>query len=300
MITRRLLLHSFLTLTVCFSCNSFATTQADQDAILFAEIKQFADFASASYLPLDKLGGFKQPAGYTLSHSSNIPGFNIAYFLMTDNSAKSQIIAVRGTANSENALVDAAIQLTPDKHTGVRLHNGFSQAALAIYADVKSHLNKDYDINATGHSLGGAVALVLAMHMAVDQYHIGQVITFGQPKVTNVTGADKFKHLKLIRVVTPKDVVPLVPPVDMTDINNIDIYWHQGKEVVLLADDTYAVLEGVNSMLRAVGFTQELPSENNLNEHQMTLYQELIDSKIPVARLVPFNNNLNLFNLFGS
>jgi len=36
------------------------------------------------------------------------------------------------------------------------------------------------------------------------------------------------------------------------DINNFDIYWHLGKEIVLLKGYDYAVLEGVKSMMRVL------------------------------------------------
>ena len=99
---------------------------------------------------------------------------------------------------------------------------------------------------------------------------------------------------------TPKDLVPLVPLFDPLDINNIDIFWHAGKEVILLEDNQYAVLEGVESMLRAMRFTQQLLTEENLQHHQMSLYLQLLESKIDSAENVSYENSFNLFNLFGS
>lgn len=297
MLTQRLIISVIFLVSVLPTGRVFAVEQPEQATISFARIKQFAELSHASYLIRSQYEPYL-PAGYILTHSNNMPGFNVVYFLATSDVDQSQIIVVRGTANEDNALVDAELQLLLDNHTGIRLHKGFSQAALAIYDDVKPRLNKEYSISTTGHSLGGAIALILAMHLDIDRYTIGQVITFGQPKVTNITGSDKFRHLNVLRVVTAKDLVPLVPPLDVTDINNIDIYWHQGKEVLLLPGTEYAVLEGITSMLRATKFTQEPLNEENLTDHQMALYLRLIDTKIPVARLVEFKVDLNLFNLF--
>ena len=147
--------------------------------------------------------------------------------------------------------------------------------------------------------MGGAVALVLAMYLDNDDFKIGEVITFGQPKVTNINGANKYQHLNITRIVTPKDLVPLVPLIDPLDINDLDIYWHVGKEIILLPGTTYAILEGIYSMLRAVKFTQQALSEDNLKHHQMNQYLMMLNKKIPTSKLVPFKNNLNLFNLFG-
>lgn len=291
---------AIIVLISCVAAKAMAAAQPDQSPINFTEIKEFATLANAAYQPLPKIRTLSALKKYLLSHYSNIPEIEISYFLVTDDIAKTQVIVVRGTSNVENAMVNAALKLTLDKHLGVRLHNGFSQSARAIYTEIKPLLKTDYAISVTGHSLGGAVALILAMHLDIDDFTVGKVVTFGQPKVTNIAGTNAFKHLDVIRVVTPKDLVPLVPPFDPVDIYDLDIYWHSGREVILLADATYALLEGVNSLLRATRFTQEPLNDKNLQDHQMTLYMLMLDKKIPAASLVPFTNSFNLFNLFGS
>ena len=187
-----------------------------------------------------------------------------------------------------------------DQNTGAALHQGFAYAAKQVYAELKPLLKPDYKIQVTGHSLGGAVAVILAMYLDSDDFNIGQVVTFGQPKVTNLSGADKFKHINLIRIVTPHDLVPLAPPFDPLDIRNLDVYWHAGREVILLPGTQYAILEGTDSMLRATKFTQKPLSQDNLGHHQMSLYLELIQTKTTASELVPYKTDLNLFNLFGS
>jgi triacylglycerol lipase len=289
----------FLLITMNMTGNASASTEPAKNPISFSEINRYANFSNVAYQSIPKIQGIDSLKNYTISHYSNLPGFKISYFLATNDIKKTQVIAVRGTANLENAFVDAALELTIDKLTGVRLHNGFSQTAQAIYAEIKPLLKTDYVIDTTGHSLGGAVALILALYLDTDHFNVGQVVTFGQPKVSNIAGTNHFQHLNIIRVVTQKDLVPLVPPFDPVDLNNLDIYWHSGKEVILLPDATYAVLEGIKSMMRAIKFTQEPLSENNLQNHQMSLYLKMIAKNIPSARLVPFENNFDLFNLFG-
>lgn len=276
-----------------------ATAETYQNPVNFSAIMEYAEFSNAAYHTKSRVRELSQLKNHKLTYYSNIPEIHVSYFLATNDIDKTQIISVRGTSNVENAIVDIALKLIQDKHAGVRIHKGFSLAAQQIYEEIQPHLKKDYVINTTGHSMGGAVALILAMYLDVDNYDIGQVITFGQPKVTNIAGANKFQHLNIVRIVTQKDLVPLVPPFDPLDLNNIDIYWHQGKEVILLPDTSYAVLEGISSMMRVTKFTQEMLSEKNITNHQMTEYIALVGSKIPDARLVPFQNSLNLFNLFG-
>lgn len=273
-----------------------------QHPIDFKTLRGFASFAASSYLPEKNIAAsdWAQHSGYTLTRYASIPDIQIAYFIATNDITRSQIIAVRGTSNVENAFVDINLKLVDDSKTGIRLHSGFAQAAKAVYSDALPLLKKGYTIDTTGHSLGGAVALILAMYLESDGYKIGRVVTFGQPKVTNVSGSNRFAHLPLTRVVTPRDMVPLVPPLDPMDINKLDIYWHSGEEILLYEDDRYSVLEGISSMLRATQFTQQMPDEQNLQHHQMDRYIALLDRKMEHARRVPFNNSLNLFNLFGT
>lgn len=276
-----------------------AIASASETGINFQRLIRYAEFSSASYQTPADIRKFCSAQQYHFDHYGNIPSMEVAYFIATDDRSKTQIISVRGTSNIENALVDIALKLTPDKQTGISLHNGFASAARAIFSEIKPFLKPGYRINTTGHSLGGAVALVLAMYLDVHDYPVGRIITFGQPKVTNFSGAARFDKLDVTRVVTPKDLVPLVPPFDPVDYKDIGIYWHLGTEVVLNSNGTYSLLEGLNSMLRATKFTQEPLTENNLQNHRMTLYLSLLNKVAKNPRQVPFKNDLNIFNLFG-
>ena len=270
------------------------------DAVDFAVIQRQAQFAAAAYQSENQVRELVESKNYQLGLYHTIPDIQMAFFLATNDSTKTQVMAVRGTSNVENAMVDIALKLLTDEKTGVRLHEGFAYAANRVYATLKPHLKPDYKIDVTGHSLGGAVALILAMYLDADGFDIERVVTFGQPKVTNFPGAMRIQHINVIRVVTPDDLVPLIPPFDPLDIKNIDIYWHAGKEVILLDGNQYAVLEGADSMLRATRFTQKLLSEENLNNHYMELYLDRLEAKMKSARLVPYRNTFNLFNLFGN
>jgi triacylglycerol lipase len=275
-------------------------TADELDSVNFAVLHQHAIFARAVYQSEDNVRVLIESSNYSLTLYHTIPGTQISFLLATNKLTRTQIIAVRGTTNIENAMIDISLKLVLDQKTGIRLHDGFSFAAKQVYAELKPMLKADYKINLTGHSLGGAVALILAIYLDADQFNVEQVTTFGQPKVTNIAGANKIQHINVIRVVTPLDLVPLVPLFDPLDLSNVDVYWHAGQEVILLANSQYAVLQGTESMLRASGFTQRLLSEENLQHHQMTLYQNMVRARIKSSELVPYQNNYNLFNLFGS
>jgi triacylglycerol lipase len=291
------LINTFWALTL--SCISMTLSASGANSLDFSNIYKQATFSNAAYLPVDEVRTLVESSGFELTHHHTIADIHLTYFLATNELSKTQIISVRGTSNIENAMVDVSLKLVIDQNTGVVLHHGFAYAARQVYVELKPLLKPDYEIQITGHSLGGAVAVILAMYLDSDDFNIGQVVTFGQPKVTNLSGAGKLKHINVIRVVTPDDLVPLTPLFDPLDIQNIDVYWHAGREVILLPGTQYAILEGKDSMLRATKFTQKPLSQDNLEHHQMSLYLELVQAKTKASELVPYKTDLNLFNLFG-
>ena len=266
----------------------------------FKTLHEYALIADAAYQGKSGIENILEAQGYTLSAHGQLPGYAVSYFLATNDAEKQQILAVRGTSNFENAMVDVAFQLLPNKHTGIKLHQGFAQSADFIYDKVKPKLNRDYRINTTGHSLGGAAALILAMYLDAGGYDVGKIITFGQPKVTNMSGSRKYSHLDVTRVVTPKDMVPLAPPLDPMDLMNMEIYWHLGTELVLQDGKAYSELEGVDSMMRATDFLNEMLTKENLQHHYMTEYINSITPKIVNAERVPYENDFSIYDWFGN
>ncbi|HHJ80391.1 MAG TPA: lipase family protein, partial [Candidatus Tenderia electrophaga] len=271
----------------------------NQPGELFSQLKAYANMANAAYLSEPEARTIIEAQGYQLDQFSSVPGVEVNYFIATSDTLKRHIIAVRGTANIENAIVDISLKLLPDQHTGIALHQGFAQAAEGVYMAVQPKLNRDYEISTTGHSLGGAVAVILAMYLDKDNFNLGPIMTFGQPKVTNVRGALAFQRLDIHRAVTAQDLVPLVPPLDAMDIRNLDIYWHLGEEVVLLDGNDYAMLTGVKSMMRATRIINAELSQQNLEHHKMAVYLKLIDDKSQAANLVPYATGIDLLKLFS-
>jgi len=297
-ITKTLRVTILISLCLAAS-NAFANNAVRQDSQWFKNLYQYALFANAAYMGKSEIEKTLAPSGYTLTKYGELSGYGVGYFLATNDNLKQQILAIRGTSNIENAMVDVALNLLPNKHTGIKLHQGFALSADLIYDKIKSHLIKSYRINTTGHSLGGATALILAMYIDTAGFHSGQVITFGQPKVTNITGSKKYSHLDVTRVVMPKDMVPLVPPLDLMDITSLDIYWHSGTEVILGDANTYSLLSGIDSMMRATDFLNEMIGEKHLQQHYMTLYIQSLSQKFRNPQRVPYKNNFSIYDFFG-
>ena len=295
----------FLLFLLLFLVTSFAfpvraaTGETNTDTHRFKQLHEYALLANAAYLGNADVEKVLAKSGFELTTSDELPGYGVSYYLATNDAQKRHIIAVRGTSNIENALVDVAFVLLPDARAGIKIHQGFSVSADYIFDKIKPELNKDYRINTTGHSLGGAAALVLAMYLDASGYEVGEVITFGQPKVTNIQGSRAYAHLNVTRVVTPKDMVPLVPPMDPMDMMNMDIYWHQGTEIVLQQGNVYSELEGLDSMMRATDFMNEMVTDKNLKHHFMTTYINMLASKMVKVKQVPYENDFSIYDWFG-
>jgi hypothetical protein len=169
-----------------------------------------------------------------------------------------------------------------------KLHKGFHKVAEMIFDDVAPRMaNKEYIVNVTGHSLGGAEALIVGAYTAQAKMKLGKIVTFGQPKVFDRDGMAKWGHLPLTRVVNETDIVPLVPPVDL--LYMFKRYLHFGEMIKLCDDEYYCFLEqeqarsmGVNSFwLNAAkeGFSMwEMFKE--LPDHYMDSYLANIDPKV--------------------
>lgn len=265
----------------------------------FTEIGTQAKVSALAYLNSESLevsfNSAKLAKQQKLVHQSIITQSQVRYFLAEINGV--QTIVIRGTANEANVMLDLDVNLKPDAHLQIKLHQGFSSGAKAIFDEITPYLKADQPIHLTGHSLGGAIAVVLGMYLEKNDFNVSQIITFGQPKVTNVAGAERFSHLPLIRIVTPEDIVPLVPPISPLQIRDLDIYWHMGVEVILDGDGKYSEVSGVKSALRATKFTSSVPGEKNLQAHMMTTYINLIEQLKNSAQEIPYETGISLFGL---
>jgi hypothetical protein len=270
---------------------SAACAFAEEEAPDFTELRKYGELAYAAYQTEKHIEATCKEFGYQLVYSGASTTTNVGFFIAKNETTKTLLISVRGTSNVENVIVDIDYNFQDNALSGVRLHNGFAQSATSIYKDVKDHLIPGYKITTTGHSLGRTIALILAMYLDRDEFKIHRVVTFGQPKVTNRSGANEYKHLHVYRVVTEKDAVPIVPPFDTSQLLNLkmDVFWHLGTEFVLLPGSYYATLQGLDSLLRGVEFITKQPTQENIQAHQMKTYLDLIQAKIDSPTLIPFD-----------
>lgn len=153
---------------------------------------------------------------------------------LKDTLARRQIVSIRGTETKyvKSVLTDAQYTKQFDRKLGIYVHTGFQKAVSELYDSLSTKLDTGYTTRITGHSLGGALAVLLTYYLTVDDYKLERTVTFGQPKVTNREGIEKFKKVSLLRVINSKDPVAYVPPLSyVTTLNSP--YQHAGGALVL-------------------------------------------------------------------
>jgi hypothetical protein len=145
------------------------------------------------------------------------------------------VVAFRGTTTRTDLRTDVQARLNFERIAiegrPVKVHSGFYAAFRKVEAQLHELLaaSEDKPIYLTGHSLGGALALVAAAAFGGDDElgdRIAAVYTFGAPRVG---GADFPNIVKAphYRVVNSGDVVPLIPP------NWLTGYVHTGTPILL-------------------------------------------------------------------
>ena len=174
-----------------------------------------------------------------------------------DGTLKRGVVAFRGTEPSslynwvEN--LDAAHSTLPTAKAkdGVgRVHSGFQDAYESVRKGLISHMIKlrtnydgmwrHFEVEITGHSLGGALSTLLAVELEALGFRIARVTTFGSPRVGDWRFADYYDEKlgdRTHRFTHAHDAVPSLPP-------RLLGYHHVATEVFQNAEGEYVVGDG--------------------------------------------------------
>ena len=133
------------------------------------------------------------------------------------------LIAFRGTETVLGGFSNADVFPRPAADLGItgNVHGGYQNLTRRFHAPVQDLLTQTpaKPIFLTGHSLGGALALIEALVLEGRGYPVAAVYTFGQPRVGDETfrqAADRRLGGRYYRLAAPEDITPHVPPTQAT------------------------------------------------------------------------------------
>lgn len=241
----------------------------DKDLALF-----LADCCLQAYNQFNSKGTFDMPKGYTLvdsifaspSRIHDLYGFII-------ESSDSIIISFRGSQSNPDWIADAAILQTyfPYTRINIKTHSGFA----AIYNTCRqqimnalSALSSSKQLFVTGHSLGGALAVLCTLDAAINTSYKDPVMyNFGSPRVGNSKFVQVYNEIieNSIRIVNTNDLVTLLPPaVVHPPLSNELLYYRHVKDLITITVQTGSItgnhlVENYVEGIRAMGASLLLP-----------------------------------------
>jgi esterase/lipase len=153
------------------------------------------------------------------------------------SNSKQIVISIRGTSSFQDWLIDLDIMHAKNPFGPGYVHQGFLEAFNSIkdiIDDYYKNNGKDKEIIITGHSLGGAVATLIAAYLR-SQKNCQKVMlyTFGSPRVGNKDFAAQFStgfSFPYFRIVNNNDIVTKIPLPDM-DLKTETVSAPQGGQV---------------------------------------------------------------------
>jgi hypothetical protein len=109
------------------------------------------------------------------------------------------------------------------------------------------------------------------MRLHAEGFPVGRIVTFGQPKVTNEAGVDRFRDLPLLRIVNHDDPVPLLPW-ETRGAASEGFFRHLGSELWLTDRGTWEFFDEPQAEKYVLtSFAARVGRENPL-EHEMARY----------------------------
>ena len=177
--------------------------------------RAMVDFSNIAYKP--------EPTILREMAKRSFPAKDVRYFdregtqAFTAVNGKVLIVAFRGTEIDPN---DIYADINAKWREGLygKVHKGFYDALDCVWGEVSAVLDEYADDNLpiwfTGHSLGGALAVLAAAKQIKRRGKVSGVYTFGAPRCGNTTFANTFnaRFPHTCRFVYEKDIVTRIPP----------------------------------------------------------------------------------------
>jgi triacylglycerol lipase len=309
----RRVLGSLFVATVLAGCaasleDQIQAAQRDAWGATVPGLQRYANLAADAYVPNNQEQACEDQLLTTPERSCHVVRFrqqglpHRAVYLL-DRSGDAQVIAIRGTNNLGDAITDGTTERVPDETLSVEVHGGFQLMARKILDDLVGHgrLDPARPVVLTGHSMGGAVAVLLGLYLTdrPGAPDIQGIYTFGQPKVFGNDGIRRFNQVseRIVRVVNCGDPVPIIPVsenwrqhfgrLDLGTGSRLTDFQHLGRLVLLMPHGRYWTMRNDDFERNLPGLALGLISATaarESNEHKMTLYvQRVAQVSAPTA-----------------
>ena len=246
--------------------------------------------------------------------------FSTAY-LVQSRCGRVVILSYRGTEPETlgNWLADADVGTASLGLGGevVGVHSGFYRNVLATKWGIINELhlalrgkslanpkkNLRYPMQAlyvTGHSLGGAMAVLFSLSVAGNTAEraiadkLRAVYTFGQPMATGepLPGAARAVAQKVFRHVIPRDPVPALPPLAWGRFAHFGHEYRFANGEWKASDKPVAQIEGFTDIPRALLAFVATPKRRNASRYSMTEHgpHQYISALRPKGRITEFGD----------
>ena len=210
-------------------------------------------------------------------------------------------IVFQGSQSDHDWANNAIFELVPYTSGSGHYHRGFMNICNISYTDVGTYIqnevtkNANLKITVTGHSLGGAMAMLYALLLQKAKINVTQLITFGQPRCGNLEFVNFYSTLKIpyYRFVNDGDYISDVPPPYRKSnwSHTGDGFLLQTNSVLRYNDD-YEKLLLVRYILTAIIAVKMLIAKNfNAHElaknHDMELYEKnVLSNLVQISKMV--------------
>ncbi|KAL0076056.1 lipase lipRs [Phycomyces blakesleeanus] len=207
----------------------------------------------------------------TLVYTFDSSKYDTNGYIARNDKLKVINLVFRGTSSLENFVADFEfIAQSYPPVSGAKVHTGFYKAYLDVQKEVLSNMIEqiaafpNYQVVASGHSLGGALATlgVLDLYQRDSRFNAKNlaVRTYGGPRVGNPTFAYYVTGtgIDFERTVHKQDIVPHLPPQSFGFLHPGVEYWIKDGDNVKICGDTLDSEECSNSIVPFTKLTDHL------------------------------------------